>query len=113
MSDELRDEPSIERVADLYSWAYAWRWRDGDDDTDLSALRKRNRAEFERALEVEIARRVAEAKAEVERLEIWKQVATILLEKVKVNGKPALEIFDTGLAVQQEVSETEKGEANG
>ena len=64
MSDELRDEPSIERVADLYSWAYAWRWRDGDDDTDLSALRKRNRAEFERALEVEIARRVAEAKAE-------------------------------------------------
>jgi len=63
-SDELRDEPSIERVADLYSWAYAWRSQDGDDDTDLSALRKRNRAEFERALEVEIARRVAEAKAE-------------------------------------------------
>ena len=62
MSDELRDEPSIERVADLYSWAYAWRSRDGDDDTDLSALRKRNRAEFERALEVEIARRVAEAR---------------------------------------------------
>ena len=64
MSDELRDEPSIERVADLYSWAYAWRSRDGDDDTDLSALRKRNRAEFDRALDAEVARRVAEAKAE-------------------------------------------------
>ena len=63
-SDELRDAPSIERVADLYSWAYAWRSRDGDDDTDLSALRKRNRAEFDRALEAEVVRRVAEAKAE-------------------------------------------------
>ena len=61
MSDNLRDEPSIERVADLYSWAYAWRSRDGDDDTDLSSVRKRNRAEFERALEVEVARRVADA----------------------------------------------------
>jgi len=27
-SDKLRDEPSIERVADLYSWAYAWRSQD-------------------------------------------------------------------------------------
>ena len=76
-SDELRDEPSIERVADLYSWAYAWRSQDGDDDTDLSALRKRNRAEFDRALEAEVVRRVAEAKAEAEveidRVKTWGQ----------------------------------------
>ena len=101
MSDELRDDeytPSMKRIR----LEYMAMSEDSGGDPDLPLLGMK----FDRALEVEIARRVAEAKAEVERLEIWKQVATILLEKVKVNGKPALEIFDTGLAVQQ------KGESN-
>jgi len=51
--------PDIERVGQLYSWAYAWRVEDGEEDTDLSGLRERLRAEFGRAL-AEHDREVAE-----------------------------------------------------
>ena len=97
MSDEYTPSMGLIR--------YVWGHGEADRNSAHQDVRKNFEA-FDRALEAEVARRVADAKAEIERLEIWKQVATILLEKVKVNGKPALEIFDTGLAVQQ------KGESN-
>lgn len=44
--------PTMERIAQMYSWAYAWRTDDDVEggDTDLSAVRASQRAEFDRAL---------------------------------------------------------------
>jgi hypothetical protein len=73
-----KDTPSMERIEDMYSWAYAWRTRDGETEdsepeTDLSELRGSQRAEFRRALaahDAGIVRATAERCAEIARRKI-------------------------------------------
>ncbi len=48
MSNEYT--PSMDRIADLFSWAVAWDASTHDDRPDLAALQVRQRAEFTRAL---------------------------------------------------------------
>ncbi|GAA4774420.1 hypothetical protein [Microbacterium gilvum] len=65
--------PSLDRVRDLYSWAYAWRTEDAEGETDLSGLRASQRAEFDRMIAAHDA--ALEAKVRAEERELCARVA--------------------------------------
>lgn len=57
--------PSMERIADMYSWSVAWDASTHDDRPDLAALQVRQRAEFARALAAHDRQVAAEAKSTI------------------------------------------------
>ena len=72
---------SMERMRDLYSWAYAWRSKDSarDGEADLSGLRDSNRAEFDRSLAAHDA--ALEAAVRADQIEKDTEIAEAQMEK--------------------------------